>query len=189
MLRKQIVTTLALGVLFASSSAGAATLSFDFLLNDAPLTPAVGNISFDTLDAGLSSSYNYNNISNFQASFSIGSETWNQNDVFLKHNPNTLSFELSGVLGNRALVLDDIDNGSFDTDIFGFTNAGGNTLAFSENDDGIPNLTNDLYSINGSPTGTFSAIETSPVPVPAAVWLFGSALAGLFVNKRKSTNA
>jgi len=31
----------------------------------------------------------------------------------------------------------------------------------------------------------FSAVATAPVPVPAAAWLFGSALAGLGVFARR----
>ena len=32
-------------------------------------------------------------------------------------------------------------------------------------------------------------IDYSPVPVPAAVWLFGSAIAGLGFSRRRNTNA
>ena len=48
------------------------------------------------------------------------------------------------------------------------------------------------YRLEVSANGTFNhdyglAWQTSPVPVPAAVWLFLSAISGLFFSRRKST--
>ncbi len=61
-----------------------------------------------------------------------------------------------------------------------------------EGNDGYSILDNQLtLSMSVSEPGdwirviTASAITPAPVPVPAAIWLFSSALAGLFVGRRK----
>lgn len=69
----------------------------------------------------------------------------------------------------------------------GFFNASLNNLFLSS---GTHTFTLDVTTlaatfIDGAATATFSTV--SPVPVPAAAWLFGSALLGFFGMRRKAT--
>jgi hypothetical protein len=66
------------------------------------------------------------------------------------------------------------------------TNLTGNSLTLNGNlgfGDGFDHLGTTAARLNDTRIGTFS-FQTTVVPVPAAVWLFGSGLAGLFVSNR-----
>ena len=58
-----------------------------------------------------------------------------------------------------------------------------------------PGMTDTLFGSISAPEGDFFFdraelnMEFSPVPVPAAVWLFGSAIAALGFSRRRNTNA
>lgn len=61
--------------------------------------------------------------------------------------------------------------------------AGLNTIEFK--------VTN-LHLTSGNPTGLrveFTSSDVSAIPVPAAIWLFGPALAALIISLRRNTNA
>lgn len=91
-----------------------------------------------------------------------------------------LEFDLDA--GNYILALTQFENFAFGPDLIdGFTEG---AVGFDDDDYNPTRTSRWALDING--VDSASLVGASPVPVPAAVWLFGSALMGLFGVKRKS---
>jgi len=134
-----------------------------------------GDTVFDSYDptvSGVGSFTRYVTVNPDSATLSIGGATPAPEKV------NLLSFSVESVFGS--------DNGAADS--IASANLGDNSLSLS-----FFMLTNSIYElvVNYDALAVKGAsvnINVEAVPLPAAVWLFGSALMGLFgVSRRKST--
>lgn len=173
----RLFSILAISLISAQTQAAMVTIDFTFGAG------GTGRVSFDNADATVpDTSIPFSDISNFTANFQIGSESWDEGDLFGKYSsvlndPNVLLSDFSGI--GTDWRWDDIGyDGGDDSAILGFDN-GTTSLSFDE-------LTR-VYRIDGTFEGVFTA-QTSVVPIPAAVWLFGTALIGLvgFSKRRKA---
>jgi hypothetical protein len=114
------------------------------------------------------------------------------NDLFIGNSTKTGAGPSSLVNGSGIsirsfeLVLEDEAGSVFTSESLSDALATGlGTDLFSDATLLISNFS--IEGINGSNTGIFGSIATaSPVPIPAAAWLFGSALLGLGVLRKKS---
>lgn len=96
-------------------------------------------------------------------------------------NHVNLSPALTPELDNYLVMSLTIEgNGSFIADFYGTLAA--TTVSLAENEDGSGVF--DTIDLGDNSLG--SSLEFSPVPIPAAVWLFGSAVIMLGMSNRKS---
>ena len=72
-------------------------------------------------------------------------------------------------------------NGSFITDFFGTLSATSATIA--KNEDG----TDVIDTLDLTETSIGTTLEFNPIPVPAAIWLFGSAFISMTILKRRTS--
>lgn len=86
------------------------------------------------------------------------------------------------------LTIDSVENGWFSGTVFGITTVGTAGGELTSDHAIAPSTTTppDKWSVSAGNT-EFTAIATSTVPVPAAVWLFGSGLLGLLGLARRKT--
>ena len=188
-----------LGVLF-SVAAQAIPVTYSFQMpdwsftDDSSLFGTTGPVVDVTLDNGASSTafqtYTTSDIVSLSVSTSgsYGTNIWTAADVIENSDPDAIYFLADGS-GTGLLRLT-----SADTSRIVFSNSGG-TWQFADGIDPYANIwleatanfggggyayfDNDSLEVYGS--------TVSAVPVPAAVWLFGSALAGLGWLRRKQT--
>ena len=117
------------------------------------------------------------------------------------------------VIGNDGghVVFTDNQNGTWKAEVFDVTNTSGGSITLSSNTNFVlgmnwgtgyfpdtsstPRSSPDTYLIefNGlnileqPVTGHTIAVDLAPIPLPAALWLFGSGLLGLVVVVRRPT--
>jgi len=174
----------------ALTSAGVGDLSFT---GDSLMTsPSVGGLFASLINVGLSTLSSANSGQTFQ----FGTP------VSIPFDFSTAA--ISSTTGGNGIGIFNIDT-SFDSILFAAT---GNSLdIFFKEAAGLPNtftkVSDWLFTAdssfagisaasnqnNGSISGSFNLdnVTTSPVPVPAAVWLLGSGLMGLVGISRKKT--
>jgi hypothetical protein len=184
--------------------------AFMFLSATANAAMLISNISYTsnsltfTIDGDMSG---YSEPVSDNRTFSIvyGGDIFNE-ALALSYTPHTISGELfdnipmsPGNTGNWNVIVWDPARGnqSFSWNHGGFTSlatavATNNTVTINMADDYLdPLATNPVISFYWG-SGLEAEIEstllyTTAVPIPAAVWLFGSALAGLGWLRRKQT--
>jgi hypothetical protein len=159
--------------------------------------------SYSYNDGSYSYAYNYFNSAVSSFTGSVGGTTVSgDNATAYTYNQNWYgsTYGGAGVYGNNYNSTDN----SYDYENVGLSSWGDNPVdvqdfltAFLSSanpisfyfDKYVSSWNNDSYAYNYTYAyGTFDNISVSPaaVPVPAAVWLFGSALMGLFgIRKRK----
>lgn len=147
------------------------------------VSSASGNVDGATVSGGNAFAYTHNSNWNYDY---YGSGTWGGAELYSWNNSysdNSSSSQSFGLynFGNSTVNVQDFLSAFL---------SGANPISFylnvynyTWNNDGSANAGNYLYAY-----GNIDSFSVSPatVPLPAAVWLFGSALMGLFgIRKRK----
>jgi len=159
----------------ATTPAHAVPIKIDFTLSGG----GDGYVQFDY--TGLSTTiFRFSDISNFAASFTIGTESWDEAGLFGKYSTwlnDPRAFLRDNGADGWDWFWDDTYNGTNDTAIIGFDN-GNSILTFDEGDGGSRN-----YRIDGQIAGRYSA-HTAAAPAPAAAVLMVIGLTGIGFARR-----
>lgn len=170
---------------FVAVSAQANTISTTVLVDNSPVTDSVQWINFNVTDAGFFDIY----------ATSTGNP--NLNDPFILLFSGITPSQGSFIVGNDDISLFNTNSGIFNRNL----GIGNYVLAVSNYELTIaeavsrsnPGVTNDTegyvrITLDGgrNADAAFGHTNPSAVPVPAAAWLFGSALMGFAGFRRKS---
>jgi hypothetical protein len=168
----------------ASSLVAGTGFSIDIATATAALGGTVDQFALFALDATGAGTFNYDEAIYVSAGGGLvfaGSSAVDTTNLAANNTINSIQ----GFLANADLGLNGEGSfGDFDSDanVAGFLNSGLSSLIFNEQQGG--GFLTDAQEI-GAPVGVAGATFASAVPVPAAAWLFGSALLGLGVVRRK----
>jgi hypothetical protein len=164
---------------------GGGTTSFSSVVTLSINSPNVGNVDFSTPGDSV--------ILNFVASSLADTIQINPLDSLFDANVEVLTgagndtFMLNAITGPGSYLI----NGGADADLLDLTGLAGmlttNGTEIFQDGSLILNYLN-IEEIKGLVSGPESPESPSPIPVPAAVWLFGTALIGLvgFSKRRKA---
>jgi len=184
----KISATLLLTLALLSYSAQSKAASLNLTLGDPDITSSLLTTSYNaitdnlTID-GLVGFGNTIDGSDIGATFTLVA------NISAGGILNSGTINISGYIEGNLLDLGYVNNTGQVLE-FTFNPTGGSLLPdYFSNDGGIiissTGYNNDDFnsSFDGVAANTFA--DTAPIPVPAAVWLFGSALAGFFGFRRK----
>jgi hypothetical protein len=183
-IRKHIFTVMASALFMTAGAAQAETIKIETTYSHQSPSFAFGDYIFESV-SGAGIQINVGNEHRDYEDF-IVSNACCAGDITLRRVDDA-AFTLQGIRYG----------GNFDTIIGGHTVEGFGGVSYLNGDEwtdhtfaGNASLTN-VDSILFSPLGFFQLssfdVTTSAVPIPAAIWLFGSALAGLGWFRRKQT--